>query len=224
MGAKERTATFAAYKDLARRCEQRDPELMRHVSTSDTARDLDRLRQAVGDPQLTYLGISYGTILAATYANLFPDKVRAMVVDGNWDPQAWTNHGSGDDARLTSFIRLRSDWPLSPDRYRGPWNRPTAHPILVIGNAYDPSTPESAARAMARELADARLLTLNGYAHTALLNPSSCIQAHESRYLIDGVLPPPWTTCQEQDAPPFATPRPSGGIATGGGGLAGTTT
>lgn len=74
-----------------------------------------------------------------------------------------------------------------------------------------------------RELADARLLTLNGYAHTALPNPSSCIQAHESRYLIDGVLPSPGTTCREQDTPPFATSRPSGGIATGGGGLAVTT-
>ncbi|MFC8247307.1 alpha/beta hydrolase [Streptomyces chartreusis] len=74
-----------------------------------------------------------------------------------------------------------------------------------------------------RELADARLLTLNGYAHTALPNPSDCIQPHESRYLIDGVLPPPGTTCREQDTPPFATSRPSGGIATGGGGLAVTT-
>ncbi len=75
---------------------------------------------------------------------------------------------------------------------------------------------------MARELGDARLLNLTGVGHTALLNPSSCIRAHESRYLIDGILPPAGTTCRQQDTPPFTTPRPSGGIATGGGGMAGT--
>ncbi|WP_406724282.1 alpha/beta fold hydrolase [Streptomyces sp. GD-15H] len=109
VGEKERTAFIAAYKDLARRCEQRDPELLRHVSTTDTARDLDLLRQAVGESQLTYQGISYGTILGATYANLFPGKVRAMVLDSNIDPQAWTNHASGDDPRLTTFLRMGSD-------------------------------------------------------------------------------------------------------------------
>ena len=52
----------------------------------NAARDLDRLREAVGDEQLTYLGFSYGTSLGATYADLFPDKVRALVLDGAVDP------------------------------------------------------------------------------------------------------------------------------------------
>jgi pimeloyl-ACP methyl ester carboxylesterase len=43
---------------------------------------MDRLRQALGDEQLTYLGYSYGTTLGSTYAELFPDKVRALVLDG----------------------------------------------------------------------------------------------------------------------------------------------
>lgn len=72
VGARERATWIAAYRDLSRRCERRNPELLRHVSTADTARDLDGLRRAVGDSQLTYLGISYGTFLGATYANLFP--------------------------------------------------------------------------------------------------------------------------------------------------------
>ncbi|MFD1275770.1 alpha/beta fold hydrolase [Streptomyces kaempferi] len=79
------------------------------MSTADTARDLDQLRQAVGDPQLTYLGVSYGTFLGATYANLFPGKVRAMVLDSNVDPQAWTNHASDAEPRLTPFLRMGSD-------------------------------------------------------------------------------------------------------------------
>ncbi|MGY4907753.1 alpha/beta fold hydrolase [Streptomyces sp. 900116325] len=85
----QRATWIAAYKDLGRRCRQHDPELLRHVSTADTAHDLDLLRQAVGDPRLTYLGTSYGTILGATYAKPFPGKVRAMVLDSNIDPQAW---------------------------------------------------------------------------------------------------------------------------------------
>ncbi|MFJ8072382.1 alpha/beta hydrolase [Streptomyces sp. NPDC096176] len=374
VGGKERTAFIGAYKDLVRRCEQRDPELLRHVSTADTARDLDRLRQAVGEPQLTYQGISYGTILGATYANLFPDKVRAMVLDSNIDPQAWTNHASDADPRLTTPLRMGSDraaaatlqqfltlcgsattarcafsagspkatkdkfdqlmqrlrtqpvgdwtyagtvadvvsslyvvhpgwaelagrlqtlwqgrvaepspfppepavpnpkpylgeeqgaavlcgdspnprdpgvyhameeasaaaagdagrfwtwsamgcanWPVTADRYRGPWNKPTARPVLVVGTVYDPSTPYSNAQAMAKELADARLLTHHGYGHTAQINPSSCVRAHESRYFIEGTLPPAGTTCRP-DSLPFSAPKPSGGVATGGGGTAG---
>ncbi|MFD7686117.1 alpha/beta hydrolase [Streptomyces sp. NPDC059781] len=375
VGAKERAVYTAAYRDLGRRCERRDPELLRHVSTADTARDLDRLRQAVGDPQLTYLGISYGTFLGATYANLFPDRVRAMVLDSDWDPEAWTNHGSDEEPRSTAFLRMGADrtaaatleqfltlcgstttdrcafsaggpeatldkydelmrrlrarpvgewtyartvsdivsglyivhpgwtnlagrlqdlwrgrvpgpsalppappvpdpnpyvgeeqagavfcgdsphprdpavypvleeaaaaragdagrhwtwasavctdWPaVAADRYRGPWNRPTAHPVLVVGTTYDPSTPYSAARAMAGALADARLLTHSGHGHTALFNPSGCVNEYESRYLVDGTLPPPGTTCR-QDTAPFATPKPRGGVDTGGGGTAG---
>src|SRR5262249_5924571 len=88
--------------------------------------------------------------------------------------------------------------------YTGPWNRVTAHPILVVNTTYDPATPYGAAQAMIQELADARLLTLEGYGHTAMVNASRCINEYETRYLIDGILPPTGATCQ-QDIPPFAT-------------------
>ncbi|MET9893539.1 alpha/beta fold hydrolase [Streptomyces sp. NPDC006465] len=78
------------------------------MSTEDTARDLDQLRRAVGDPKPNYPGISYGTILGATYANLFPSRVRAMTLDSNIAPEAWTNYAS-DDARLPTFLRMGSD-------------------------------------------------------------------------------------------------------------------
>lgn len=68
--------------ELARRCGQVSGELLDHISTADTARDLDALREAVGDRQLTYVGLSYGTLIGQTYANLFPDRVRAMLLDG----------------------------------------------------------------------------------------------------------------------------------------------
>ena len=57
-------------------------ELLSHITTADTARDLDALRQGVGDAQLTYVGLSYGTMIGQIYANLFPGRVRAMVLDG----------------------------------------------------------------------------------------------------------------------------------------------
>lgn len=60
------------YRAFDRRCARGNVELLRHVSTADTARDLDLLRRAVGDPELSYYGNSYGTTLGATYANLSP--------------------------------------------------------------------------------------------------------------------------------------------------------
>ncbi|MFD5424802.1 alpha/beta hydrolase [Streptomyces sp. NPDC127084] len=375
--AQERKVWFDEYADLARRCEKRDPELLRHVSTADTARDLDRLRQAVGEQRLSFFGVSYGTLLGATYANLFPDRVRAMVLDANLDPGAWFGRGADGEPLLTTFQRTDSDlsaaatlrrfldlcgrtdtehcafsagspsatrakyeqllrrleqrpessrgeqegwtyavavgttfehlytvhpawtelaetleelwqgrtpeeaasppvplpypgfeqieaircsespsprdplryqsladlgyrragdlgrlipwstsacavWQASAaDPYRGPWNRPTA-PVLVVNSTFDPVTPHQNAVAMTRELANAHLLTVKGYGHTALANLSTCADEYESRYLIDGTLPPAGAVCT-QDIPPFTltTPiEPEGGIDTGGGGLA----
>jgi pimeloyl-ACP methyl ester carboxylesterase len=71
---------------LAQRCGERNGELLAHVSTTDTVRDLDHLRRLVGDRQLTFLGESTGTLIGLTYANLFPRRVRAMVLDGLEDP------------------------------------------------------------------------------------------------------------------------------------------
>ena len=61
---------------------------------------MDLLRAALGDRQLTYLGFSYGSMLGQNYANLFPSRVRALVIDGVLDPIAWTT-GRGDEARTT---------------------------------------------------------------------------------------------------------------------------
>jgi pimeloyl-ACP methyl ester carboxylesterase len=88
------------------------------------------------------------------------------------------------------------------DKYEGPWNHPTPVTVLVIGNTNDPSTPYQNSVAMAQELAQARLLTVQGYGHTVLLNPSSCASQYESDYLISGTLPAAGTVCQ-QDALPF---------------------
>ncbi|MFB7476047.1 alpha/beta hydrolase [Kitasatospora sp. NPDC056184] len=362
--ADQQKAWADAYRRLARQCAARNPDLLPHISTANVARDMDLLRRAVGDRRLSYLGTSYGAYLGATYANLFPGKVRALVLDSAPDPVAWST-GRGDQAATTGTLlrngsdvaaarvldafldqcgqagprtcafsagtaaatrarygellqRLRTrpvaldgatvtagsaveatitslyatnpvanlptgwtrlgttlqalwtatetpsapgtplppvprhspdqalalvcsdsanpparadwpalaasararsgeagpyftwadercaDWPARDrDRYDGPWNRPTARPVLVVANTGDPALPYEGSRAMARSLARARLLTVDGYGHTVLSNPSDCAAEHETRYLIDGILPAPGTVCAPTK-PPFS--------------------
>jgi TAP-like protein len=89
----------------------------------------------------------------------------------------------------------------SADRYTGPWNRPTAHPLLVIGNTGDPTTPYQDSVAMSHLLARARLLTVAGYGHSELMNPSTCAARYESRYLVTGALPRAGTVCRQNGQP-----------------------
>jgi pimeloyl-ACP methyl ester carboxylesterase len=95
---------FAANAKLGRYCQRRAAGLLPHVSSADTARDLNLLRQDVGDAKLTYWGFSYGTVIGATYANLFPGKVRAMMLDGNA-----TGHHPGDAAKYPVDVRQGVD-------------------------------------------------------------------------------------------------------------------
>jgi pimeloyl-ACP methyl ester carboxylesterase len=90
-------------------CAQRGGQIADHMSTANVARDLDVLRRAVGDDKLTYAGVSYGSYLGVTYANLFPNKVRAVVVDGVLDPIAWSTGRGGEAATVPFSTRLHSD-------------------------------------------------------------------------------------------------------------------
>jgi pimeloyl-ACP methyl ester carboxylesterase len=358
VGPDQMTTWIDRYRQLGAHCESRNGRLLRHVSTVDTVRDLDLLRRLVGSSKLNFLGTSYGTFVGAVYANLFPGRVRTMVLDGVIDPIAWSHPqraqnggrflpgglrfrsdeetaktlaafldlcgrqdaarcafsagspqatrekftellarlpvdatagrtsyaqavsatvrdlyvlsswegravdlqrlweegpsapgrqaaaageragsetysgeeqemaiacgevpspGASDFPEIDAFAQQRSGvvgpywtwdyepcstWPVrSADRYAGPWNHRTANPVLVIGNTFDPATPLRGAQVMARELARARLLTMDGYGHTALLNPSSCVNRHVARYFINATLPPRGTRCQQDDRP-----------------------
>lgn len=83
---------FAAAKRETRRlsesCARQVGSALPYYNTVNTARDMDRIRQAVGEDRMNYLGFSYGTELGWTYAHLFPEKVRAFVLDGAVDPDA----------------------------------------------------------------------------------------------------------------------------------------
>ncbi len=355
--------TWAAFD---RHCARSAGPLLYHDSTADGARDMNLLRLAVGDPVLNYVGLSYGTGLGATYANLFPGTTGHMALDGNLNPVAWTRQYGGlptwlrtgwdlataavlrdflnlcgqasttgcafsagtpaatrakfttllhrlhrhpvtigtrpqtynafaaansvpvggvsqwqNGAKLLQRLWLASSaphgtaastatagrtghtsaaatpavryagpeqelanlcadspnprdgraypaaaqlalarsglvgpplawqtepcaaWPTAAarDRYAGPWDRPTASTILVMGNTGDPITSYQSSVAMSRDLASARLLTIRGYGHTEFGNPSTCATNYEVRYLLTGKLPPVRTNCPQNTAP-----------------------
>jgi pimeloyl-ACP methyl ester carboxylesterase len=346
-----------AYAKLDAHCARVAGPLLYHDSTADIARDMNLLREAVGARVLNFYGASYGTVLGAIYANLFPATTGRMVLDGNFNPVAWSagnsqvpdfsriGAGQATEAVMTAFLdqcgkagasacafsagtaaatttkwhtllRLArkhpvnlgqqgtytyadvvgaasslgqvgqwqdnaellqqlwtaatggkpsqaaavspssapptsgpsyytgpeqqlamqcadspnprdlaayvaaakantfapiaawnlygcADWPAAAaqDRYAGPWNRPTASTILVVGNTGDPWTAYKDSVAMSRDLARARLLTVDGYGHTAGNNPSPCVINDIVNYTVTGALPAPGTVCQQNINP-----------------------
>jgi pimeloyl-ACP methyl ester carboxylesterase len=349
---------FDRFRTLGPACLGRGQPIARHMSTADVARDMDLLRQAVGDAKLTYLGFSYGSFLGNTYANLFPNKVRALVIDGVLDPRLWsgslqvvsdriatqeefdeflrlcdeaacalsgtsgakarfdalaaslrkqpadldgflysydfliadaasamyapemwsafggffgfladlvvasgtaelgqqaaamreriletfraaaperdrTNYNNSfdamfgnhcSDASYPSSFGLYStfnlfaatgsvfgpfwypinaacaDYPVSNDRFIGPWAARTSAPVLVVGNFFDGVTDYRGAVASSKLLVNSRLLSYAGWGHTAF-GRSACVTNHVISYLQDGTLPPEGTVCPANPNP-----------------------
>lgn len=115
----EETAAFA------QQCSERSggDAVLANIGTRDVARDLDLLRAALGDDQLTFAGVSYGTRLGTVYAEMFPQNVRALVLDGAMDPTL-----DNQEMRVRQFAALQAsfekmasacsrqeDCPLGPD-------------------------------------------------------------------------------------------------------------
>ena len=137
------------------------PGLARHMSTRDAARDMDVLRAVLGDRTLNYLGKSYGTYLGITYAELFPERVGRVVLDGMIDPavtaeQLAAGQAEGFHRAFRSFLAdcvTRSSCPFegTPDEaqaevaallertdtrpLRGTRGRPVTQALAVIGIA-----------------------------------------------------------------------------------------
>jgi pimeloyl-ACP methyl ester carboxylesterase len=82
----ERAVLETAVEEFTQQCQEQNGDILPYVSSQDTVRDMDRIREAVGDEKLSYLGFSYGTYLGALYADFFPDRVRALALDGAVDP------------------------------------------------------------------------------------------------------------------------------------------
>lgn len=125
--------------------------LLRHISTRDEARDLDAIRAALGEPKLSYWGVSYGTYVGAVYATLYPRRTDRVVLDSNDDPdparveRGWAaNYAIGVEDRFPDFAAWYSpgdpsgvrrqflDLAARLDRQPLPW--PGANPPVLDGN------------------------------------------------------------------------------------------
>src|SRR5262249_42545213 len=150
---------------------------------------------------------------------VYPGRERGLAVLCSDSPTPRNLSAYAADARLafarSGGIGLEWVWPTvacarwpghgAADRYTGPWNRPTAHTILLLGNTGDAVLPYRDTVAMERERARARLLTIAEYGHTELYNPSTCAVDYELSYLLTGSLPQAGTVCRP-DAGPFPAP------------------
>ncbi|CAM4194607.1 alpha/beta hydrolase [Kibdelosporangium persicum] len=354
--------TVDAYADYSQYCARNAGDLLKHMTTKDVAQDLDLLRQAVGDKKLTYVGFSYGTLLGATYVNMFPRNSRAIILDGNVDPALRLSNGlqydrerargfeialdaylkrcdaegakcgfsdgnprakfdeirdhlrkepitlpTGDTVTLDSFtgavasnlynpaalkpladalqgvynvlhppvsaqlaqsdlsvfttinktgkydmpadtpytsddsyqavnctdkpfpripalipllahqweresptfgrFQIFSDplgcatWPVKhPDPYRGPWDRKTENPVLVVGNYYDPATQYEFSKRMVQQLDNAVLLSVDSFGH-CILGDSLGVDKAAANYLINLETPKPGQVYQPNVQP-----------------------
>jgi pimeloyl-ACP methyl ester carboxylesterase len=114
----------ALTRRIGQNCGAKYSNTLQLYSTEQAARDMDAVRAAVGDPKMTYLGYSYGTLLGATYAQLFPNRIRAFVLDGAVDPKQ--DIVAGSESQAKGFERAfdnfgkwcsdnRSACPIGPD-------------------------------------------------------------------------------------------------------------
>ncbi len=90
-------------------CKANYGDTLKFYSTANTARDMDAIRAGLGDEQMTFLGISYGTYLGGVYATLFPERVRAMVLDSAYEP----NGDTVEEQYLTQLVGFEgafNDW------------------------------------------------------------------------------------------------------------------
>jgi pimeloyl-ACP methyl ester carboxylesterase len=103
--AREQRALLASARALGKGCAETGRTLAGSMSTAQTARDMELLRRAVGDKQLSYVGSGYGSVLGQYYANMFPDRVRSLALDSVFDAVGWA--GTPQTAGKPLFDRLR---------------------------------------------------------------------------------------------------------------------
>ncbi|WP_283135143.1 alpha/beta hydrolase [Rhizohabitans arisaemae] len=102
--------------DLARRCARKEGDRIAHITTRNTARDMDVVRAALGEAKLSYFGMSYGTYLGAVFTQMFPHRSDRIVLDSAIDPAAYMagsirNQGPINEAALDEW----ADWTAARD-------------------------------------------------------------------------------------------------------------
>jgi pimeloyl-ACP methyl ester carboxylesterase len=137
-------------RQIALACGANSKELLPHITTENAARDLDRIRIALGRDKIDYLGYSYGTLLGATYATLFPAHVGRFVLNSVMDPTLTTYRANyAQDPALQMRIELMFSWAAARDKtyhlgktriaVEAVWKellkKAKAHPIDGVGGA-----------------------------------------------------------------------------------------
>ena len=112
----EEAAYFKDAADFGAGCARDSGKLLGHVSTVEAAKDMDVMRQVLGDEKLHYMGISYGTELGGTYAHLFPKKVGRLTLDAVVDPSADSvghakNQARGFQRALENYLKSSGQDP-----------------------------------------------------------------------------------------------------------------
>ncbi|MFI6934188.1 alpha/beta hydrolase [Streptomyces sp. NPDC050287] len=105
-------------REYAEGCYERSGEMLPHMTTPNTARDLDVIRAALGEKKLNYLGVSYGTYLGAVYGTLFPGHVRRMIVDSVVNPSRkniWYEANLGQDVAFEGRWKDWENWVAAND-------------------------------------------------------------------------------------------------------------
>ncbi|MGY0235127.1 alpha/beta fold hydrolase [Longispora urticae] len=139
----------ALQADLARRCAEREGDRLAHITTRNTARDMDVVRAALGERRISYFGRSYGTYLGAVYTQMFPDRADRVVLDSAVDPDRYgprmfqdlgaPNEAALDDwaawtARRDPEYHLGTTGPQVRARLQGLIDGP---PVTVGGHVVD---------------------------------------------------------------------------------------
>ena len=135
-------------KAYAAACQQRFGWLLPYMTTADIARDLDSIRAALGQRQISYLGYSYGTYLGQVYGTMFPSRIRRMVLDSIVDPAgAWYADNLAQDYAFQTRMNAFFGWVAANDKtfglgstqaqvqqaYQQASSRLTARPIAGAG-------------------------------------------------------------------------------------------
>ena len=95
-------------------------QLLRHLKTTDTVKDMESLRKALGQKQINFYGFSYGTYLAQVYMTKHPSKVRRFVMDGNVDPRrVWYKANLDQDRAFERTINIWFGWLARNNAYFG---------------------------------------------------------------------------------------------------------
>lgn len=160
-------------KQYVQRCiDKTGKDFLANVGTVNVARDLDRLRTAVGDDKLTYLGYSYGTFIGSAYAEAYPDKVRAMILDGVVDPE--TDPIQSDIDQSAAFQKAFNDFATDCAKDSNcPLGTDPTKSVAVYRDLVDPlvSTPAKTSDPRGLGYRDAITGT-----NSALYNPASWSQ------------------------------------------------